>query len=68
MLSFHIHDLHHKAGFFKGFILLTWVPLSQQTIDTLGAAFSQSINIEALVKYPSRQTYRYLSRSYLLQV
>ena len=68
MLSFHIHDLHHKEWFFKWSLLVTWVPLSQQTIDTIRAALEQSTNIEALVKYLSSQTYIYASGSYLLQV
>ena len=67
-LSFHIHDLHHKEQFFKGSLPLTWVPLSQKSIDTLGAELEQYINFESLVEYQSSQTYRYVVDSYLSQV
>jgi hypothetical protein len=47
-----IHEDHQWEWFIQGLLPLTWIPLTQQWITTLGEALEQAMKIEVMVGYP----------------
>jgi hypothetical protein len=47
-----IHEDHQREWFIQGSLHLNQIPLTQQSIATLGEALEQAMNIEAMIGYP----------------
>jgi hypothetical protein len=52
MLDNPIHEYHQREWFNQGFLPLTCISLTQERTNSLGEAFEQAMQIEAMAGYP----------------